>query len=58
MDPTATLRWFLFASQERDRDSALETLNNLLDWIKQGGDLPEVSYDDGDNSFILERNAS
>ncbi len=42
MDPTANIRDFLEACVDNDRDTALERLEDLQNWIKKGGFLPQV----------------
>lgn len=45
MDPNATLANFLDACADQDRETALETLENLQEWISRGGFLPTVAKD-------------
>ncbi len=42
MDPTTTLRMILDAIADNDRDTAIEGIENLLQWLKMQGHLPHV----------------
>lgn len=48
MDPTAALTDLLDALRRRDRDTAFDRLEALLDWLSQGGAFPRVPALAGD----------
>ena len=52
MDPTATLKAFLEACTENDREAAEESLCNLKQWIDRGGFLPKIQQSDGETFRI------
>lgn len=41
MDPDACLRRFLEACQDKDKEEAIASLEDLLEWLKRGGYLPK-----------------
>ena len=43
MDPHAALIMFLQACKDDSKDEALTAVESLVDWIKHGGFLPNVS---------------
>jgi hypothetical protein len=42
MDPTQTLSGLLSSLKEGDKDSAIDSLFALIDWLDTGGFLPDV----------------
>lgn len=55
MDPTACLKRFLEACEDRDREEAADALEDLHNWIVRGGHLPKVETDATHrNCFVLE----
>ena len=49
MDPQVTLYALLrlLASDEPDRDSITEKLDNLSTWVERGGFIPSVTHNQG-----------
>lgn len=43
MDPNVCLQQFLEACEYNDRDEAIAALEDLLDWLNEGGSLPETN---------------
>lgn len=52
MDPNQTLADFLAACEAGDVDTAIENLDNLREWLKKNGCLPEVKRDSLRNFWI------
>jgi len=50
MDPTETLARFLDACHEQDREAALETIEQLHEWLQRGGFVPNVCEPQSDGS--------
>lgn len=57
MDPTATLKRFMEACEDDDRDTAHEALSDLREWIGKGGFLPSITHhilpDDGRSLYEI-----
>jgi len=45
MDPNQCLMFILEDMESGDRDGTIDNLENLLDWVKKGGFLPEVKHE-------------
>lgn len=43
MDPNATLRRLIDACNDEDKEAAIESLEDLLAWLKGGGFLPKLA---------------
>lgn len=52
MDPNQALADLLDACEKGDREQALESLENLQDWLAKGGFFPEVKRDSHRNFWI------
>jgi hypothetical protein len=50
MDPTAALADLLDALRSRNRESAYDRLEALLDWLSKGGAFPRVPPLAGDSA--------
>lgn len=55
MDPQVTLAQALICMQEDNRDEAIEALEELAQWLRKGGLMPQVDDAAEEDALLVRR---